>query len=196
MTHFACADQPGEDDFTLEQIARFMEVARAAEELGFKDFIRHAANTAEAIRFPAARLDMVRVGIGLYGVYPSPKRRTRSTSRLWWRWSARSSKSKTCPRAIVSATEGLTGCRRGRRVAVVAAGYHDCVPRGLSNFGYRLCRWPQVPHPGHSVHGLDGRGCQRLPKRGGRQRCADLRSPRGVDRPHRGSGSGNGHDPL
>ena len=146
MTHFACADQPGEDDFTLAQLARFMEVARVAEELGFKDFIRHAANTAGAIRFPAARLDMVRVGIGLYGVYPSPG----TVHQI----------DLTPVVALVSQIVeiqdlsegdriGYGGTYRvpaeGRRVAVVAAGYHDCVPRGLSNFGYvsvdgRKCR--------------------------------------------------------
>ena len=146
MTHFACADQPGEDDFTLEQIARFMEVARAAEELGLKDFIRHAANTAGAIRFPAARLDMVRVGIGLYGVYPSSE-------------TAHQIDLTTVVALVSQIVEiqdlsegdriGYGGTYRvpagGRRVAVVAAGYHDCVPRGLSNFGYvsvdgRKCR--------------------------------------------------------
>jgi Alr-MurF fusion protein len=146
MTHFACADLPGEDDFTLQQMSRFTEVTRAAEELGFKDFIRHAANTAGAIRFPAARLDMVRVGLGLYGVYPSPE--TVHQINL------------TPVVALVSQiveiqdlTEGdrigYGGTYRvpagGRRVAVVAAGYHDCVPRSLSNFGYvsvdgRKCR--------------------------------------------------------
>ena len=146
MTHFACADQPGEDDFTLKQIARFMEVARAAEELGFKDFIRHAANTAGAIRFPASRLDMVRVGIGLYGVYPSSE-------------TAHQIDLTTVVALVSQIVEiqdlsegdriGYGGTYRvpagGRRVAVVAAGYHDCVPRGLSNFGYvsvdgRKCR--------------------------------------------------------
>ncbi len=146
MTHFACADQPDEDEFTLAQIARFTEVARAAEELGFKDFIKHAANTAGAIRFPAARFDMVRVGIGLYGVYPSPG--TAQQINL------------TPVVALVSQIVeiqdlsegdriGYGGTYRvpagGRRVAVVAAGYHDCVPRCLSNFGYvsvdgRKCR--------------------------------------------------------
>ncbi len=146
MTHFACADQPNEDDFTLEQIARFMEVARTAEELGFRDFIRHAANTAGAIRFPAARLDMVRVGIGLYGVYPSSE-------------TAHQIDLTTVVALVSQIVEiqdlsegdriGYGGTYRvpagGRRVAVVAAGYHDCVPRGLSNFGYvsvdgRKCR--------------------------------------------------------
>jgi len=148
MTHFACADLPGEDEFTRKQISRFMEVTRAAEALGFKDFIRHAANTAGAIRFPAARLDMVRVGIGLYGVYPSPE--TAHQINL------------TPVVALVSQIVeiqdlaegdriGYGGTYRapagGRRVAVVAAGYHDCVPRSLSNFGYVL---------------VDGRKCRIL----------------------------------
>ena len=147
MTHFACADQPDEDEFTLAQIARFTEVARAAEELGFKDFIKHAANTAGAIRFPAARFDMVRIGIGLYGVYPSPE--TAQQINL------------TPVVALVSQIVEIQDLSEGdrigyggtyrvsagerRRVAVVAAGYHDCVPRCLSNFGYvsvdgRKCR--------------------------------------------------------
>ena len=146
MTHFACADEPDEDEFTLEQMTRFMKVAHAAEELGFKDFIKHAANTAGAIRFPAARLDMVRIGLGLYGVYPSPEIAHQIDL--------------TPVVALVSQVVeiqdlsegdrvGYGGTYRapagGRRVAVVAAGYHDRVPRCLSNFGYvsvdgRKCR--------------------------------------------------------
>ncbi len=146
MTHFACADDPDEDDFTLAQIERFGEVVHAAEELGFKDFIRHAANTAGAIRFPDARFDMVRIGLGLYGVYPSPG--TAQQINL------------TPVVALVSQIVEIQDLSKGdrigyggtyevppegRRVAVVAAGYHDCVPRSLSNFGYvsvdgRKCR--------------------------------------------------------
>jgi alanine racemase len=137
MTHFACADMPAEDDFTREQLARFQKVTSAAEELGFTNFIRHAANTAGAIRFPEARMDMVRVGIGLYGIDPSP-----ATVR---------NVDLTPVVALVSQiveVQDLPGGDRvgyggtyrvpagGRRVAVVAAGYHDCIPRAFSNFGH------------------------------------------------------------
>ena len=137
MTHFASADIPEEDDFTREQLAIFLSVIDAAKELGFTGFARHAANTAGAIRFPEARLDMVRIGIGLYGVYPSPS--TRVLGDL------------SPVVALVSQVVEVQGLRQddrigyggtyrvphaGRRVAVVAAGYHDCIPRAFSNFGY------------------------------------------------------------
>jgi alanine racemase len=39
---------------------------------GFTDLLVHAANTAGTARFPEAHYDMVRIGLGLYGIYPSP----------------------------------------------------------------------------------------------------------------------------
>jgi alanine racemase/UDP-N-acetylmuramoyl-tripeptide--D-alanyl-D-alanine ligase len=137
MTHFSCADIPSEDEFTKLQISRFMETVKAAHALGFTDIVRHAANTAGTLRFAEAHLDMVRVGIGLYGIHPSPE--TASCLDL--------SPVVSLVSQIVEVQElstddrvGYGGTYRvpsaGRRVAVVAAGYHDCIPRALSNFGY------------------------------------------------------------
>jgi alanine racemase len=63
MTHFASADC--DPDFTRLQVERF----RAATD-GLGDVVRHAANSAGALRFPEARLDAVRVGGALYGMSP------------------------------------------------------------------------------------------------------------------------------
>jgi alanine racemase len=63
MTHFASADC--DPDFTRAQLERF----RAATD-GLPGLVRHAANSAAALRFPEARLDAVRVGIALYGLSP------------------------------------------------------------------------------------------------------------------------------
>ncbi|MGE0222814.1 MAG: alanine racemase [Acetobacteraceae bacterium] len=71
-THFASADDPDEDAFTRRQIATFDQVIAALKADGFDDLLIHAANTAGAARFPEAHYDMVRVGLGLYGIYPSP----------------------------------------------------------------------------------------------------------------------------
>jgi alanine racemase len=60
MTHFATADD--DPEFMAEQLARFL-----AWEV---DAPRHAANSAAALREPAARLDMVRCGIAIYGMDP------------------------------------------------------------------------------------------------------------------------------
>ncbi|HEY6477927.1 MAG TPA: alanine racemase, partial [Polyangia bacterium] len=69
-THFASADltDPQPTEGALAQLRA--GIARA-EQLGFRDLINHAANSAAAVRFPAARLDAVRPGLALYGAMPS-----------------------------------------------------------------------------------------------------------------------------
>jgi alanine racemase len=68
MTHFATADERG-DAFLGEQLARFLAWASAwrARRPGL---VLHAANSAATLREPAARLDLVRCGIALYGMDP------------------------------------------------------------------------------------------------------------------------------
>src|SRR6185437_5671100 len=69
-THFAAADDPAQDAFTRgTQIARFERTLAALRAAGFRGLVAHAANTAATIRFPEAHYDMVRIGIGLYGVH-------------------------------------------------------------------------------------------------------------------------------
>ena len=70
-THFASADDPDSDAFTLQQIATFDKVVSAMRAAGFDNLQVHAANTAAAMRFPQSHYNMVRIGLGLYGIYPS-----------------------------------------------------------------------------------------------------------------------------
>ncbi|HVG91177.1 MAG TPA: alanine racemase, partial [Alphaproteobacteria bacterium] len=70
-THFASAEDPASDDFTRGQIAAFNQAIAGLKANGFHDLQIHAANTAGAIRFPEAHYNMVRIGLGLYGIYPS-----------------------------------------------------------------------------------------------------------------------------
>lgn len=71
FTHFACADMPDESP-TRWQLERFLAFCREVERQGLTVRYRHAANSAALIRFPETHLDMVRPGIMLYGLYPSP----------------------------------------------------------------------------------------------------------------------------
>jgi alanine racemase len=66
MTHFATADEPGDDLFPA-QLEAFREFAR---DVGRDDLIVHAANSAAALRDPASHLDMVRCGVAIYGLDP------------------------------------------------------------------------------------------------------------------------------
>ena len=68
MTHFATADEPGDDHFPaqLERFNRFAEEMREAH----PGIVVHAANSAAAFRDPAAQFDMARCGIAVYGLDP------------------------------------------------------------------------------------------------------------------------------
>jgi alanine racemase len=66
MTHFATADEPGDDLFPA-QLAAFREFVEA---VGRDDVRVHAANSAAALREPASHFDMVRCGIAVYGMDP------------------------------------------------------------------------------------------------------------------------------
>lgn len=72
-THLVASESAEHDVFTRHQIEQFSEgCAMVAAALGYMP-LRHVLNTAGIIRFPEAQLDMVRLGIGLYGVDPIPQ---------------------------------------------------------------------------------------------------------------------------
>lgn len=70
FTHFARADEE-DKTYTLEQYRRFQGVVQALRDQGCSIPIIHTANSAAAIDTPELSYDMVRVGISLYGLYPS-----------------------------------------------------------------------------------------------------------------------------
>jgi alanine racemase len=69
FTHFAIADAPG-DPYTEEQVVRFNQALSELREAGFEPGIVHAANSAGSLAHDLARLDMVRLGISMYGNDP------------------------------------------------------------------------------------------------------------------------------
>ena len=69
-THFANAD--GDEDYTMAQFTRFLDLLAALEERGITFPIRHCAASAAVLNFPCTYLDMVRPGVALYGHYPDP----------------------------------------------------------------------------------------------------------------------------
>lgn len=82
FSHLAVADVPEEDDFTRGQIAVFSRCAEMlAVGIGYKPLM-HLSNSAGMERFPEARFDMCRIGIGLYGVSAQGQGILRPVSRL------------------------------------------------------------------------------------------------------------------
>lgn len=70
-THCATADEP-DDPFTALQLERYEAVLAEMSAAGVEVPMRHAANSAAAIAHPASRYDLVRCGIAIYGIPPSP----------------------------------------------------------------------------------------------------------------------------
>jgi len=73
FSHLAASEDPAHDPFTRKQIERFRGVCTRMETLLGYPFMKHICNSAAISRFPDARFDMVRLGIGLYGVSGDPE---------------------------------------------------------------------------------------------------------------------------
>ena len=70
-THLASTPEPGHDDFTHQQVAYFNKACDLlSDALGYQP-LRHVLNSAGIIRFPEYHYDMVRAGMGVYGIDPS-----------------------------------------------------------------------------------------------------------------------------
>jgi len=133
-THFALADEPDEA-FTSVQDGRFRDVVSALGARGVRPRLLHASNSAGCLAHPSARHDMVRCGIALYGLAPSPALVGRADIRPALSLRARVSFVKR-----VGAGEGISyGLRhrfeRSSVVATVPIGYADGVPWRLGATG-------------------------------------------------------------
>ncbi|MCK4777217.1 MAG: alanine racemase, partial [Actinomycetia bacterium] len=73
MTHFAKADEP-DDGFTDKQLSSFLNLIESLKRTGLEIPIKHAANSAAVFYFPKSHLNMIRVGIAMYGLVPSVKK--------------------------------------------------------------------------------------------------------------------------
>lgn len=134
FTHFAVADEPA-DPYTTGQLDRFAAVLEALERVGLRPPIVHAANSAGAIAHPAARLDLVRVGITVYGIAPSPTLAPVAGLRPALRLTSAVSFVKRVP-AGAHLSYGLRyGVEAETTVATVPVGYADGVPRRLGHVG-------------------------------------------------------------
>jgi Alr-MurF fusion protein len=71
FSHLAASEETQQDAFTQKQYDSYISMAnRIQDSLGYS-FIRHISNSAAAVRYPDFQLDMVRIGIGLYGIDPA-----------------------------------------------------------------------------------------------------------------------------
>lgn len=146
FSHLVGSDSERFDSFTRRQIETF-EKAAAALQSGFSHkILRHICNTAGIERYPGAQFDMVRLGIGLYGIDPFTNRILHNISTL-----------KTTILQIhdVPADETVGYSRKGvlerdSRIAAIPIGYADGLNRHLGNgHGYCLVNGKKAPYVGN-----------------------------------------------
>lgn len=129
FSHLAGSDEAVHDQFTIGQVQQFIKLSSLiTEKLPYKIY-RHILNSAGIERFPEFQFDMVRLGIGLYGVSAAGNQQIKSISRL-----------KTCISQIRTVKKGETigYGRKGvavteMQIAVLPIGYADGYDRHLSN---------------------------------------------------------------
>ena len=149
MTHFACADDPAMDAFTREQIARFDAVQASLAAGGFTNLLAHAAASAAASRFPEARYGMIRLGLALHGVAASDAVGEAMPLELAVTLVSRLALVREVPRGWTLGYGATFRVERERmRIGVVPLGYHDGLPRSLSNRGWVLVEGQRAPMVG------------------------------------------------
>ncbi len=144
FTHFAAAGDLHDTRYTDMQLARFEEAVRLFERAGFRNLVRHVSATGGTLMDKRYHQDAVRVGIGLYGLWPSPElKRARSRTVclkpvLSWRTVVTEFKRiETGDRIGYDLTERA---RRPTTIAVLPVGYWHGFPRALSSVGEVLIR--------------------------------------------------------
>jgi len=152
-THFANIEDTTDHGYADKQIERFTRMVDSLAGSVDGGEMRHTACSAAALLFTRTHLDMARVGISLYGLWPSRETYVSCLERgkpalelrpaLAW---------KTCVAQVKSVPEHSFvgyGCAyrttRPSRIAVLPVGYHEGYDRGLSGVAHVLIRGRRAP---------------------------------------------------
>ncbi|MFG3100305.1 alanine racemase [Streptomyces sp. NPDC048182] len=135
-SHFACADEPGHPSIAA-QLTRFREMTAYAEDQGLRPEVRHIANSAATLTLPETHFDLVRPGVAMYGISPSPDLGTSADFGL------RPVMRLAASLALVKQVPGGHGVSYGHQyvtpgettLGLVPVGYGDGVPRHASGTG-------------------------------------------------------------
>jgi alanine racemase len=161
-THFANIEDTTDHGFAECQIEAFERLTEALAGQGVRAPLRHSACSAATLLFERTHLDLVRVGISMYGVWPSSETfvscrdrgRPPADLRPALAWKSRIAQIKP----VEEGRDIGYGCTyrttRDSRIAVLPVGYHEGYDRGLSNTAHVLIRGRRAP--------IRGRICMNL----------------------------------
>lgn len=135
-SHFACADEPGHPA-NAAQLAAFREAVAVAERAGLDPEVRHHANSPATLTLPESHFDLVRPGVSVYGISPSPEVGTAAGLGL------RPAMTLSASLALVKRVPAGHGVSYGHTyttagettLGLVPLGYGDGLPRHASGAG-------------------------------------------------------------
>jgi len=144
-THFSDADNMEDLTFTKTQFSQFKDIYTYLEDRGYSFKYKHCCNTAATIRFPEFHLDMVRVGIGLYGYHADESMddeldlKPVMTLKSYLGYIKELGAEKSIGYARSYTTD------RKKIIGTIPIGYADGVPRHLSNQGHFIVAGNRAP---------------------------------------------------
>lgn len=160
-THFANIEDTTSPVYPRAQIARYQRILDALRARGHRPAMNHVACTAAALVFPETHRQLVRLGIGLYGLWPSretmlslAERGRRFSLAPVLSWKTRVAQVKTIPPGSYVGYGCTYRTTRRTRIAVLPVGYNEGYDRKLSNAAHVLVRGKRAP--------IRGRVCMNL----------------------------------
>lgn len=149
FSHLVASEDSEADDFTHQQISIFTEITQKIEDAVGYNFLRHISNTSGISRLPEAQFDMVRLGIGLYGIDGSLKNKKSPLQTVTTlKTSISQIKELQAGDTVGYNRKGVLP--RGGKVATVKIGYADGYSRKLGNgVGKMLVKGILVPTIGN-----------------------------------------------
>lgn len=144
-THFARADET-DKGATKVQYEKFLAFLAVLRQQGLTELLCHAENSAAILELPEYQLDMVRLGISLYGMYPSAEVMPAEIKlRPAMEIKSHIAFLKTVPAGTGISYNATYVTKEPRMIATVPVGYGDGYPRALSNCGRVLLHGKSVP---------------------------------------------------
>lgn len=144
-THFAAAKDKKDPSYTCMQTRVFKDAVTMMRAAGFSQMMVHAAASGAALLFPETRFDMVRIGMGLYGYWPSVEaaasyRRSHIKLKPVLTWKTVVGEVKEILKGSCIGYDSTECVRVRTKMAVLPIGYWHGFDRGLSSKGEVLIR--------------------------------------------------------
>lgn len=138
-THFAMAKNAADTAFTEKQFAVFKEVCALFEKADFTNLVRHASATGGTLLGKDFHMDMARVGIGLYGIWPSAELEAQLGKKIILapvlRLHSLISEIKKIKKGEGVGYDLAERVPRDTKLAVIPIGYWHGIPRAASSVG-------------------------------------------------------------